>query len=148
MVEDMVMPGQSWTQAEDEWLHALEALGYSASLIGERMGRSPKAVIGRSHRLRGYHSTRGLKAVPRTTTTTIKKFTSPPSRSRRARAARAVPVPPVDGKRRMIGIFELTETSCRWPHGERVPYLFCGAPRMGVECSYCEGHARIGFRAC
>jgi GcrA cell cycle regulator len=135
----------AWTQAEDEWLHALEALGYSASLIAERMGRSREAVIGRSNRLRG--GRRGLKAKPRTIVTRIHKVTPPPPNSRAARAARApLPVPPVDGKRRMIGIFELTPTSCRWPHGDRAPYLFCGAPRMDAGCSYCEGHARLTHR--
>jgi hypothetical protein len=51
----------------------------------------------------------------------------------------------LDSGQRGIGIFELTDTACRWPSGDRAPYMFCGAPRMSVDCSYCEGHARIGF---
>jgi hypothetical protein len=141
------MNQKPWTEEEDVQLRELEAQGYSYSLIGERMGRSRSSVLAHAFRLRGYRragvlNVTGIKAKPRPTATIISK--SPP---RKARSPRRAPVPLAGDTQRMIGVFELTEKNCRWPHGERVPYLFCGAPRMGVECSYCEGHARIGFRA-
>jgi hypothetical protein len=130
-----MMGAKPWTTAEDAKLLELELQGYSASLIGERMGRSRESIIGRSMRLRG--GKRLTKARPRTITTTI----------RRDGQMLLKPKPPrpvlVSGGR--LSIFELTETSCRWPFGDRAPYMFCGEPRIDVDCSYCEGHARIAL---
>jgi hypothetical protein len=130
------MTGKPWTREQDEELLELEAEGYSASLIGERVGRSRESVIGRSTRLRG--AKRLVKAEPRRTTTIIRKDGQIPK-------PKPVPVPPVDNGQHGISFFELTETSCRWPSGYRAPYLFCGAPRAGVGHSYCQEHARMGF---
>ena len=45
---------------------------------------------------------------------------------------------PAPGTR--ITLFQLTENTCRWPHGDRTPYLFCGAPTAGkVYCAYHTG---------
>jgi GcrA cell cycle regulator len=40
-----------------------------------------------------------------------------------------------------ITLFQLTENKCRWPHGDRTPYLFCGAPTAGK--TYCAYHTGI-----
>lgn len=129
----MTHGNQTWSEEQDAQLQALERLGLSASLIGERLGKSKGAVVGRSYRLRGY-STKGLKAAPRTNKTTVRK-------QYLVVRPRRLP-PPADSGRRMIGFLDLNQETCRWPHGERAPFLFCGAPGT----PYCAAHARIAFR--
>jgi hypothetical protein len=46
----------------------------------------------------------------------------------------------------MITIFDLDQFTCRWPFGERHPYLFCGAPPTRAGASYCPLHARLNFK--
>jgi hypothetical protein len=36
---------------------------------------------------------------------------------------------------------QLDGNMCHWPYGDRVPYLFCGAPTAGR--SYCAYHTRV-----
>jgi GcrA cell cycle regulator len=130
------MTGKPWSREQDEELLELEAEGYSASMIGERIGRSREAVIGRSTRLRG--AKRFVKAEPRRTITIIRKDGQIPK-------PRPVPIPPIDNGQRGVSLFDLTETSCRWPSGYRAPYLFCGAPRADVGHPYCPEHVRMAF---
>ena len=40
-----------------------------------------------------------------------------------------------------ITLFQLTDNKCHWPHGDRAPYLFCGAPTAGK--TYCAYHTGI-----
>jgi GcrA cell cycle regulator len=127
---------QTWTDQEDQRLLALERQGLSGSLIGQRLGKSKAAVIGRSHRLRGYKRQgvhiQGAKAMPRQTKVTVRKLCEP--------------APKPDSGRRLIGIFDLDQNTCRWPFGERHPYRFCGAPPMHAGASYCQIHARLNFK--
>jgi hypothetical protein len=46
---------------------------------------------------------------------------------------------PAPGTR--ITLFQLTDNTCRWPHGDRVPFLFCCAPTAGK--TYCAYHTGI-----
>jgi hypothetical protein len=41
-----------------------------------------------------------------------------------------------------LTILEVKSDQCKYPHGEKIPYLFCGAPVWG-ESSYCAHHHRI-----
>ena len=44
---------------------------------------------------------------------------------------------------RMIGIIELSWNTCRYPHGDEAPYLYCGeAVHHGA---YCQEHARLCY---
>ena len=43
-----------------------------------------------------------------------------------------------------VTIMELLPNDCRWPSGDRSPFMFCGAPQI-EGCSYCEAHALMGF---
>ena len=49
------------------------------------------------------------------------------------------PERPAPGER--ITLLQLTDNKCRWPHGDRTPYLFCGAPTAGK--TYCAYHTGI-----
>jgi GcrA cell cycle regulator len=127
---------QTWTDQEDAQLLALERQGLSGSLIGQRLGKSKAAVIGRSHRLRGYKRqgvhTQGVAAMPRQTKVTVRKL------------YQLAPKP--DSGRRLIGIIDLDQNTCRWPFGERAPFRFCGAPPASVHTPYCALHFRLGFK--
>jgi hypothetical protein len=46
---------------------------------------------------------------------------------------------PAEGNR--ITLLQLTDNKCHWPHGDRAPYLFCGAPTAGK--TYCAYHTGI-----
>ena len=41
-----------------------------------------------------------------------------------------------------LTIEEVGNNQCRYPHGEQVPYLFCGQPVRG-ESSWCSHHFRV-----
>jgi hypothetical protein len=43
-----------------------------------------------------------------------------------------------------LELFELTAKQCRYPHGDRVPYAFCGQP-VAEGSSYCEHHHRLAY---
>jgi hypothetical protein len=128
---------------QDHQLLKLEQQGFSASLIGEQMGKTREAVIGRSYRLRGYKTTRKNTVVaPRDVRTTVMK--TPIKPRHKPRAQRVAP----DLGRRMITIFELDDTTCKWPFGDRSPFLFCGAPRDPAgKPPYCAQHLKEHFRS-
>src|SRR5262245_3449751 len=42
-----------------------------------------------------------------------------------------------------LAIEELTFTSCRWPFGDKTPYLYCGATSVEGR-PYCVDHMKIG----
>jgi GcrA cell cycle regulator len=44
-------------------------------------------------------------------------------------------------ERGKLTLLQLNDNTCRWPHGDRVPYLFCGAPTAGK--TYCAYHTGI-----
>jgi len=52
--------------------------------------------------------------------------------------AMEVPRPAPGGR---ITLFQLNGNTCRWPHGDRTPYLFCGATTAGK--TYCAYHTGI-----
>jgi len=49
------------------------------------------------------------------------------------------------------GLFDLTNTSCRWPVGDpgTADFFFCGAPEAALDQSrpYCPAHHAIAFRS-
>jgi hypothetical protein len=133
-----------WTVEQDRQLLELEQQGLSASLIADRMAKTRNAVIGRSYRLRGY---RRLKANPtrRTTRTTVMKPNPGHNKKLNPAPPAVLAEPSPDPDRRMITILELTPRTCRWPHGERPPYLYCGAPPLYGK-SYCEAHFLVSWK--
>ncbi len=44
-------------------------------------------------------------------------------------------------ERDKLTLLQLNGNTCHWPHGDRVPYLFCGAPTAGK--TYCAYHTGI-----
>jgi len=108
-----------WTPERIAALIALWEEGLTTSVIGERLGITKNAVVGKVHRL-------GLP----------KRVTSP-----RAPA-------PVEEKPRgeMIKLDKLSNGMCCWPEGEpgSEDFRFCGAPAV-PEKPYCVEHCRRAY---
>jgi len=45
-----------------------------------------------------------------------------------------------------VQLEQLRAYDCRWPQGDRAPFLFCGEP-VTENCSYCLKHALISYPA-
>lgn len=41
-----------------------------------------------------------------------------------------------------VSIYDLDDTHCRYPYGERPPYRYCGNPKW-ADSSYCWHHTRV-----
>jgi GcrA cell cycle regulator len=124
----------AWLAERIERLKALWRTGATASEIGNELGVSRNAVIGKMHRLKDY--------TPRKPAGN--KQAKPPP------APKAKPAPPPPKQTRVVlnvpflnlSIDELKPGVCRYPHGEASPYFFCGQPtREGSP--YCALHCRI-----
>jgi GcrA cell cycle regulator len=124
-----------WPQERTARLVALVAQDYSAGQIGEALGITRGAVMGKVHRM-GLKLTREARKPA-----AIRRLIKRPKKMIKAIRPPATPpeVPPVNGP---IGIMELTAFTCRWPIGERSPFLFCGTSKPAGG-PYCREHARL-----
>jgi GcrA cell cycle regulator len=138
---------ETWNEADTELLRKLWAEGFSCSQIGNKLGRTKNAVIGRVHRL-------GLPQ--RLTHTTIKRKKIcpggfPPARRKARREPHAptqlpAPLPPQRPPADWLELVELKRNHCRWPAGDTRAggVKYCGQPRDGTR-PYCEHHARGAY---
>jgi len=142
----MVMRGV-WTRERIALLKKLWADGETATAIAARLRMSRSAVLGKVFRLRLRPAANATKAAPRSNTAALRRRhkSRPPIKHRAKPAAPTM----VSGKT----LFELTNDSCRWPHGQpgTKAFHFCGAPGADLEGGrpYCERHARrayVGYR--
>jgi hypothetical protein len=98
---------------------------------------SKNACIGKARRM-GLPQRR-RKSIPRATRKRALELHSPEAAPCVLPRWKVMEVPrPAPGSR--ITLFQLDGNTCRWPHGDRTPYLFCGAPTAGkVYCAYHTG---------
>jgi GcrA cell cycle regulator len=134
-----------WTDAriaelKEPWLE-----GYSASECATRLGGITRnSVIGKIHRL-------GLSGSDR------KRRVTSMRNPRKAAAAQLLEtseqpvsrseIPQMRSDLRppfTLTLLELRPGMCRWPHGDRAPYRFCGA-EQAPSSSYCEDHRRLSM---
>ncbi len=154
----------AWTDARVEQLRTLHAEGLAFSLIGDQLGISRNACIGKAARL-------GLSARPHFVNTPVRRLSPEEqasraerhrirklanARARLAKASRGVslppqplpPPPPVPLECRPCTLLELTRDTCRFPIGDPGAdgFHFCGAqPRDGLP--YCAQHHAIAYQA-
>ena len=156
--------GKGWPQEhKDELIRLLTVEGVSLSVAAEMMNDKfqPKrpftrnSCCGMGYRM-GVSS--GLKcperprkpAAERKPRKPRPKPAPQPLSADRPRAAVSLPphFPPLrcaDVEPRNITLFELTNETCRYPNGDRAPFLFCGNP-VWTGCVYCGSHAMICFQ--
>jgi GcrA cell cycle regulator len=124
----------AWWGERIELLKALWRKGLSASEIGSELGVSRNAVIGKLHRIEGY-TPEPHRPPPRKPPPPVWKPPPPPKRRV------VINVPFLN-----LTLDELKRGVCHYPHGDRVPYRFCGAP-VKEGSAYCRLHHRIAHHA-
>jgi GcrA cell cycle regulator len=132
-----------WTRERIALLKKLWAEGETAAAIAMRLRMSKSAVLGKVFRLRLRPTGTAATAAARRNTMILRRRHKrrPPIKHRPKPATPA----PASGKT----LFELTNDSCRWPHGQpgTKTFHFCGAPEADLEGGrpYCERHARRAY---
>jgi len=149
------MRSDSWTAERVELLRELWADGATAAAIADRLGGMTRsAVLGKVFRLR-------LRTEDPTPASQLKqcvaasvpgeKFAAP-ARRRRGGKRRKRSQPSPSAGRQHKSLLELTNNTCRWPHGRpgTSKFFFCGAPEADLErgIPYCARHMRRAFPAC
>jgi hypothetical protein len=111
--------------------------GKSTGIIAGELGMTRSAVSGVVHRLRGRVAiTRGHRPL------TFKRPPPRPPRPPKVPKAPEPPPPPPEG----LGIYELKNTSCRWPiEGVKLSMRYCGVTTY--DPPYCEHHSSIAYAA-
>ncbi len=164
------MPTESWTIEQIDLLKRLWHEGLTAAAIAARLGGlSRSAVLGKVHRLR-------LRTDKATAPSVVKaKFagergaeTTPARRRRGGKRGKHPQAAPAAVSQHKT-LFELTNKTCRWPHGQpgtsnfffcktcRWPhgqpgtsnFIFCGAPEADLEqgIPYCAQHMQRAYGA-
>ncbi len=141
----------TWTAENVETLKALWEQGVSHGQIAHRLGYSRSAVIGKVHRL----------DLPLRSTTSRHKAGRPRKRPSQVRKSGpvlcrppAIPSFPLPSERPrpgapdplMLGVLDLTASSCRYPIGDprHADFGFCGHERI-AGLPYCDHHVRVCF---
>jgi GcrA cell cycle regulator len=143
---DRVMRG-IWTRERIALLKRLWTDGKTATAIAAQLRMSKSAVLGKVFRLRlrpAKKATAATAASARGSTAILnRRHKSRPPIKHRAKPA--APAAMSSGKT----LFELTNGSCRWPHGQlgTKTFHFCSAPGADLEGGrpYCERHMRRAY---
>ncbi len=147
----------SWTDERVATLSKLWADGLSASQIAAELGGVTRnAVIGKVHRLGLSGRAKPASSSPKRAKRARSTYNSKPrlngqsnvalrdGPSQNARAAVEDLEVPASKK---LTLVELTEHTCKWPHGDPATddFHFCGnKTREGAP--YCEYHCRLAFQ--
>ncbi len=144
------MRGESWSRERVEMLRKLWSEGETAAVIADRLGvMSRSAVLGKIFRLRLPPADAGAKKQNSAVTGEPGESIVAPARRRRSAARGRHAKPLVAKATQHKTLLELTNTTCRWPHGrpgtER--FFFCGAPEADLErgIPYCVRHMRRAY---
>jgi GcrA cell cycle regulator len=126
----------AWWGERIELLKTLWRKGLSASEIANELGGvSRNAVIGKLHRIPGY-TPEPHKPPPRKPPPPAPIWKPPPPPKRRV----VINVPFLN-----LTLDELNRGVCHYPHGDRAPFTFCGAP-VKEGSSWCALHSRLVFQ--
>ncbi len=149
------MHDAAWTAERIDLLKRLWAEGETAAVIAARLGgMSRSAVLGKIFRLRLGEDGPGANAQAKQTSTAAVGNTRSiaPARRRRSgeRKQRSQSAPAAG--RQYKALLELTNKTCRWPHGRpgTDSFFFRGAPEadLGRGIPYCARHMRRAYPAC
>jgi GcrA cell cycle regulator len=144
------MASESWTPERVALLRNLWSAGETATAIAARLGgMSRSAVLGKIYRLR-------LDADGSAAAATAKKRGAREGNGslvRRRQGGKRKPEPqhPPATSRRGATLLELTNATCRWPHGRpgTKNFFFCGAAGADLErgLPYCAHHMQRAYPA-
>jgi GcrA cell cycle regulator len=141
-----------WTTDRIDLLRRLWGAGETAAAIGDRLGgMSRSAVLGKVFRLR-----LEIAGSGKTSQKQRKPAAAPPGAggvqiARRRRSPKRSQQPPSlsNTTKRYKSLLELTNTTCRWPHGRpgTEKFHFCGVPEANLErgIPYCALHMRRAY---
>lgn len=147
-----------WTHEREKELRKLWAEGHSCSKIGEKMGNTRNAIIGKVHRLRLPERAQAAQPVRRppklafpkpqrvqksaNTSTTI--LVSVPIEGTQLAVIKSDVFKPPVGTSRIL-VRDLTSSTCRWPLGDpgADDFTYCGAPPCSSKDVYCSEHKRV-----
>ena len=133
-------------------LKRLWAKGETADAIGIRLGGlSRSAVLGKVFRLRldtNHTASVPLAAAADSAGSGREKKAPDLARRRRSKRDRR-PEPPASGRQHKT-LLELTNETCRWPHGRpgTQKFFFCGAAGAALDhgVPYCARHMRRAYQ--
>ncbi len=146
------MPTQSWTLEQIDLLKRLWSEGLTAAAIATRLdGLSRSAVLGKVHRLRLRADKAAAASAAKVKPAGQGSAETAPARRRRGGPRRKHPQTASTAVRQHKTLFELTNKTCRWPHGQPgvSNFFFCGAPEADLEqgIPYCAQHMRRAYGA-
>lgn len=145
------MRGGSWSAERIDLLKRLWSEGQSAGAIGERLGgMSRSAVLGKVFRLRLHANSPGSLAPAKRQAADIRgEDAATLNRRRRSPLRKQQAQPPPIRRTQHKSLLELTNNTCRWPHGRPGTdrFFFCGAPEADLEhgIPYCARHMRRAY---
>ena len=154
---DKTRADETWTDDRIASLKQMWAEGASAAAIAERLGGlSRSAVLGKIHRLRpslakepSVAKKTSVAKKKRAAAKTLHKPTAPEQRGPTRRVAPSPQPQTNESRQRGKSLLELTNDTCRWPHGEPGTrgFFFCGEPGADLEGGkpYCVHHARRAY---
>jgi GcrA cell cycle regulator len=160
---DKTWTHNTWTNDRIASLKQMWAEGASAAAIAERLGGlSRSAVLGKIHRLRpslakepsvakkiSVAKKTSVAKKKRAAAKTAHKPTAPEQRGPTRPVAPSPQPQTNESRQRGKSLLELTNDTCRWPHGEPGTrgFFFCGAPGADLEGGkpYCVPHARRAY---
>jgi GcrA cell cycle regulator len=148
-----------WTDELVKLLKELYEEGYSRSQIGQRVGKTRNAVIGKLHRM-------GIHDLPRERKKPVQRVPGNVDNARRSKHARvhtnnikrrhaiaaivAALDPEADDASKPFGtpvsLADLSTKNCHWPLGDPMQdgFCFCGAQAV-TGLPYCASHTRIAY---
>src|SRR3974390_1172082 len=132
-----------WDEAAVAKLKELHEQGLSQGKIAAELGVTRNTIAGKCFRLGMFFNTAQPKRKRARARSDNDSF-------RLSKHFRTSPLPPISGNpEQMVNcrLMELQPRSCRFPLGDRVPYLFCGNRTEHWEHSYCLHHMRIVYKA-
>jgi GcrA cell cycle regulator len=146
------MRGESWTVERVQLLQKLWAQGVTAAAIAARLGGlSRSAVMGKVFRLRLQTAAPvPLSRIKHNSVNSSGQVAAPARRRRGGKRARRSELPPAASAQHKT-LLELTNKTCRWPHGRvgTSKFFFCGAPEADLArgVPYCAHHMRRAYPA-
>lgn len=154
----------SWTINSISKLKKLWDKGISTSEIGNKLGFSKNAVVGKAHRL-GLKSRSNTvikkikrkKTVPPKTKAAItktEKVAATPKTTEKASKTASAPITPIKAKakssskksKHVVEMMDLKKNMCRWPLGDprSSDFSFCGEPTFKNK-PYCLTHCTEAY---